>query len=98
MKEDVGNAGREDENFIEIEIAPVYYFKNLLPVDIVLEFNIKLNNDNRLVTLKLAVNEQKEIYSLSTIEDILCRIQMKGYHFSAFVPLSKIDDTSYAPE
>ncbi len=36
VKEDVGNAGREDEKFIEIEIAPVYYFKNLLPVDIVL--------------------------------------------------------------
>lgn len=23
---------------------------------------------------------------------------MKGYHFSVFVPLSKIDDTSYSPE
>ncbi len=56
MREDLGNSGKEEERFIEIEIAPVYYFKNLLPVDIVLEFNINMNNTNRLVTLKLAVN------------------------------------------
>lgn len=63
-----------------------------------LEFNINFNNFNRLVTLKLAVNEQKEIYEINTIEDIMLRVQMKGYHFSEFVALSKIDDPTYSPE
>lgn len=48
--------------------------------------------------MKLKVNEQKEVYEISTIEDTMFRVQMKGYHFSEFVPLSKVEDPGYAPE
>ncbi len=50
------------------------------------------------MTLKLTVNEEKEIYEINTIEDTMFRLQMKGYHFSEFVPLSKSDQPDYSPE
>ena len=71
-------------------MTPTFYIKNLLPIDILVEFTIprtdeKTGNVDKLTfPNRLEVNQEKYLYDFGIRDEVQVRIKIRGFNISAF--------------